>query len=212
MRLDYSFWYEVFYRYNWKDEVREKLKPKIERKFFIKRTCACCGKTINVILNKKKKVVSGAKFFGAISMNTGRWGYSTFKDGVFTRLQPWYKEFYLRFKDYLIIILGQEKKAEYWECDPCFRLGAWRGLLSDVEYERKEAGKPKIPRVEYIPPNCIKISGTVQTEVKAEEWINSFIEWIESRKEFFGGGVQDLDKDCMPLKKKTRKKRKRRKS
>jgi len=205
--------WERYRRYDW-NKIERRQKPKLEKeqKLFIKRTCAGCGKEIVVIINKKNKVLSGGKYFGNLDLNIGRWSYSTLINGRFVKTISWYREFQYRMKDYLTILLGQRKTAEYWECDICYRLGAWRGHLNEAEYERKKAGKSKIPRTQYIPPNCIKISGTVQTEVKAGKWINSFIEWIESRKEFFGGGVQDLDKDCMPLKKKTRKKRKRRKS
>jgi len=35
----------------------------------------------------------------------------------------------------------------------------------------------------------IEIRGIVNTKKSDETWLNDFLEWLESRKEFFGGGV-----------------------
>lgn len=37
--------------------------------------------------------------------------------------------------------------------------------------------------------NEIKLSGMVNSNKNHEEWFDDFIEWTESRGEFFGGGV-----------------------
>lgn len=38
--------------------------------------------------------------------------------------------------------------------------------------------------------NRIKIGGIVETDKSAEDWMNDFVDWIESRKEYFGGGAR----------------------
>ncbi len=42
--------------------------------------------------------------------------------------------------------------------------------------------------------NLLEIGGTVETDKSAEEWMNDFIDWIESRKEYFGGGIKGTEK------------------
>jgi len=207
MRLNSPFWFEIYYRYNWKEEVKAKLPKKEEEKFFIKRTCACCGKIVTIIINKKGRILSGAKYWGDMSLNTGMWGYSTLRqDGSWVKTVTWYNEFRYTFKDILVRLLGMEKKAEYWECDPCYRIGAWRGCYNDTDYELKEAGKPPIKILDYVPANNFKLSGILQSDQSMDKWLEEFIDWIESREEYFGGGIEELDKDALP-KKKGRKKR-----
>lgn len=40
---------------------------------------------------------------------------------------------------------------------------------------------------------AIKIDGCVQTNLTEDEWTDEFIEWLESRGECFGGGIQNAD-------------------
>lgn len=37
--------------------------------------------------------------------------------------------------------------------------------------------------------NIINISGTIKTELSDDEWLDDFVEWLESRDEFFGGAI-----------------------
>lgn len=39
--------------------------------------------------------------------------------------------------------------------------------------------------------NRVEIGGVVETDKSTEEWMNDFIDWIESRKEYFGGGARE---------------------
>lgn len=36
----------------------------------------------------------------------------------------------------------------------------------------------------------IKIDGTIETNKNHEDWLNNFIDWLESRGEYFGGGTE----------------------
>jgi len=35
----------------------------------------------------------------------------------------------------------------------------------------------------------LEIGGLVETDLSPEEWTDAFIEWIESRGEYFGGSI-----------------------
>lgn len=41
--------------------------------------------------------------------------------------------------------------------------------------------------------NEIIITGAVQTNLSEEDWYRNFCEWLESRDEYFGGGVNLYD-------------------
>jgi hypothetical protein len=41
--------------------------------------------------------------------------------------------------------------------------------------------------------NVIILNGAVQTNLSLEKWTNDFIEWIESRNECYGGGINLYD-------------------
>jgi len=41
----------------------------------------------------------------------------------------------------------------------------------------------------------LKISGVVTTKKPHLEWLDDFIDWLESRGEFFGGGVSELKEE-----------------
>jgi len=41
----------------------------------------------------------------------------------------------------------------------------------------------------------IKIDGCVETNLTHDEWLDQFIEWLESRSECFGGGTEDVTKE-----------------
>lgn len=36
----------------------------------------------------------------------------------------------------------------------------------------------------------IKIDGTIETDKSHDAWLNNFIDWLESRGEYFGGGTE----------------------
>lgn len=38
----------------------------------------------------------------------------------------------------------------------------------------------------------IEINGCVETTVSEDQWTDDFIEWLESRGEYFGGGTKDV--------------------
>ena len=39
------------------------------------------------------------------------------------------------------------------------------------------------------------IRGTIETNIALDKWTNKFVEWVESRDEYFGGGVS-ASKPC----------------
>jgi len=41
----------------------------------------------------------------------------------------------------------------------------------------------------------IKIDGCVETNLTHDEWLDQFIEWLESRSECFGGGTEDVTEE-----------------
>jgi len=41
----------------------------------------------------------------------------------------------------------------------------------------------------------IEISGVVTTKKGHLEWLDEFIDWLESRGEFFGGGTSELTEE-----------------
>ncbi|KLU59682.1 DNA-binding transcriptional repressor PuuR [Peptococcaceae bacterium CEB3] len=38
----------------------------------------------------------------------------------------------------------------------------------------------------------IEINGCVETDLGHDQWLDEFIDWLESRGEYFGGGTKDI--------------------
>ena len=85
-----------------------------------------------------------------------------------------------------------EGKPKVYSCSHCNSkfivmgeaqyLGSVMICIDDGE-EKRKLGK-----------NMVKIGGMVETAKSAEEWMNDFVDWIESRNEYFGGGVREEKK------------------
>jgi len=98
-----------------------------KRVFFIERQCNSCGKEFTIFLGKKGKILSHVLYGGKFTFDIGMWSYVR---GVFSeekgligweRCQPWWKEFYYRFKDKIKLLLHLYTEIEYWECEECLK-------------------------------------------------------------------------------------------
>lgn len=43
--------------------------------------------------------------------------------------------------------------------------------------------------------NELVVEGVIQTKLNADDWTEVFIEWLESRNEYFGGGVKPCENE-----------------
>lgn len=45
----------------------------------------------------------------------------------------------------------------------------------------------------------IALDGTIETELEHDTWLEAFIDWLESRKETYGGMSEETDESGDPL-------------
>jgi len=89
------------------------------------RCCMDCGKTIDVILDKKtKKILSGDWYYGTHRFGVGDWSASRMElnpDGSikWVRINPRWKELWYHLVDLKRTIFHQYKDAEMWVCKAC---------------------------------------------------------------------------------------------
>ncbi|CAA7600304.1 Hypothetical protein DEACI_0956 [Acididesulfobacillus acetoxydans] len=43
----------------------------------------------------------------------------------------------------------------------------------------------------------IEINGCVETDLSHDQWLDDFIDWLESRGEYFGGGTKDVTSEAV---------------
>jgi len=79
----------------------------------LKRSCAVCGKSLEIILKKDEKSGEkkyfGAHYIGKIKLPFGEGKYILTKEKIFEKKQSVYRW------------TGKEKYVEYWECKSCYK-------------------------------------------------------------------------------------------
>jgi len=93
------------------------------KKYYIIRFCNSCGKDFKVILDKNGRILNKVLYGGKMTFDIGMWAYSGYNPEarIWKKIQPWWKEFYYRFKDAIKLLLHLYKEIEYWECEECLR-------------------------------------------------------------------------------------------
>lgn len=79
----------------------------------LKRNCAVCGKSLEIIVKKNEKTgenkYSGGHYIGRVKLPFGEGQYIKTKEKIFEE------------KRYVYRWTGKEKKIEYWECNSCYK-------------------------------------------------------------------------------------------
>lgn len=68
--------------------------------------------------------------------------------------------------------------------------------IDDKRIVRDKEAKKRMKKVrESTKIHEVKIDGCVVSKLDSEKWLDDFIEWLESRGEYFGGGINTCPED-----------------
>ncbi len=83
--------------------------------------CASCGKSFDVKLDVKGKILTDCFYGGKIRMGIGMWAaYEWLENGKFKRITPWYKYVWFTLKDWWKLLRHDYIDVQYWECPSCY--------------------------------------------------------------------------------------------